>query len=318
MTWRASPFQPFLDHQGVVILDGGLATALEAHGHRLDTDLWSARMLIDAPEEVAKVHRAFLDAGADCIATASYQASYPGFAELGLGEEEVDELLLRSVALAWGAVDDFWSDSTRHRGRLRPLVAASVGPYGAYLADGSEYDGRYGVGEAELDDFHRRRFELLVASDADLVACETIPSIQEADVLLRLFAQSPDAWGWISFSCRDGEHLNDGTPVEMAVDLCERAEGLVGVGVNCTAPSFIGELIARMRDRTDRPIIVYPNSGEEWDAENNEWLGRGSTEDWVDMAGSWLSSGAKCVGGCCRIGPELIEELRRRVVVSSG
>ena len=123
-------------------MDGGLATALEARGHRLDTDLWSARLLLDAPEEVTAVHRTFLDAGADCIATASYQASYAGFAELGLAEEEVDELLLCSVALARGAVDDFWSDAARHRGRLRPLVAASVGPYGAYLADGSEYDGR--------------------------------------------------------------------------------------------------------------------------------------------------------------------------------
>ncbi|MEO2122011.1 MAG: homocysteine S-methyltransferase family protein, partial [bacterium] len=156
-----NPFQDILEHQGVLILDGGLATSLEKRGHSLDPHLWSAKMLIDSPEEISAVHHVFLRAGADCITTASYQASYEGFSRFGFDEAGTDELLIRSVTLALDAVSDFWSDVTRPSSRLRPLVAASIGPYGAYLADGSEYDGRYGIADQDLIDFHKRRFGLL-------------------------------------------------------------------------------------------------------------------------------------------------------------
>jgi len=309
-----SPLGRFFERQDVVILDGGLATALEARGHRLDTDLWSARLLIDAPEEVAAIHRSFLEAGADCVITASYQASHAGFARMGLDDGETDELLIRSVTLARDAVDEFWAEGDGRGERLRPIVAASVGPYGAYLADGSEYDGRYGVGDAELRDFHRRRFRVLAASDADLLACETIPSLQETKVLLDLFSQTPEARGWITFSCRDARHLSDGTPIEEAVDLCAGVEGVAAVGVNCTAPGFVGELVGRIGSRTERPIVVYPNSGEGWDARRKEWTGDETAGDWAGMARAWRASGARCLGGCCRIGPERIAELRRALL----
>ena len=310
----ADPFQGILEHQGAVMLDGGLATSLEERGHTLDSHLWSAKVLIDAPEEIVAVHRAFLDVGADCVTTASYQASYEGLSRLGFDMVTTDELLIRSVTLARDAVEDFWLDVARPRSRTRPLVAASIGPYGAYLGDGSEYNGRYGVAEQDLIDFHRRRFKLLATSGADLLACETIPSVDEARVLLELYRETPEARGWISFSCRDGAHLNDGTPIEDAVDLCERAERLVGIGVNCTAPQFVNELITRILPRTQRSVIVYPNSGESWDAKNKEWTGSCSTESWVEMAEMWHKTGARAIGGCCRIGPEVIRQVRGRIV----
>lgn len=310
----SNPLQEMLRCQGVVILDGGLATSLEERGHKLDSHLWSTRVLLEAPEEIETVHRLFIEAGADCITTASYQASYEGLSRVGYDTASVDELLIRSVTLARDAVDGFWSDVDSPPGRLRPLVAASVGPYGAHLADGSEYVGGYGITHQELVNFHKRRFRILAMSEADLVVCETIPSLAEVKALLSLFDQIPDAWGWISFSCRDGSHLNDGTPIEVAVDLCEHVEGLVGVGVNCTAPKFVNELIHRIQMRTDRSIIVYPNIGGSWNAEKREWIGEDLGEYWVKMAETWSETGAQVVGGCCRIGPELIEQVRRQIV----
>jgi len=310
----SNPLQEILRCQGVVILDGGLATSLEARGCKLDSHLWSAKMLIDAPEEIEAVHRLFIEAGADCITTASYQASYEGLSSVGHDTASADELLIRSVTLARDAVDSFWSDAGSSTSRPRPLVAAGIGPYGAYLADGSEYVGNYDISSQDLISFHKRRFRMLATSEADLVACETIPSLDEVKALLRLFDQTPDVWGWISFSCRDGGHLNDGTPVEVAVDLCEDVEKLVGVGVNCTAPKFVNELIHRIQMRTDRSIIAYPNIGGTWNAEKNDWVGEDLGESWVEMAEEWYKTGARVIGGCCRIGPELIEQVRHRIV----
>ena len=309
-----NPFQDILERQGVVVLDGGLATSLEKRGHSLDPHLWSAKMLIDSPEEIGAVHHVFLRAGADCITTASYQASYEGFSRIGFDEAGTDELLIRSVTLALDAVNDFWLNLPRPSRRIRPLVAASIGPYGAYLANGSEYYGRYGIADKDLIDFHKRRFGLLVTSEADLVVCETIPSMDEARILLSLFDETPNARGWISFSCRDGGHLSDGSPIEAAVDLCENIEGLVGVGVNCTAPRFVSELIARIQSRTEQAVIVYPNSGQNWDARNKKWTGSDSGQSWVEMAVMWQRAGAKGVGGCCRIGPEEIKQVRNQIV----
>ncbi len=313
-----NPLQKIFEHQGVVILDGGLATLLEEKGHKLDPHLWSAKMLIDAPDEVRGVHGSFLDAGADCITTATYQASYDGFSRLGLTPFDVDELLIHSVTLAREAVHEFLSDTAKSSGRMRPLVAASIGPYGAFLADGSEYDGQYGLDQQALVDFHARRFKLLATSGADLVAFETIPSIDEAKVLLDLSDQCPEVWGWMSFSCRDGGHLSDGAPIEAAIELCENASRLVGIGINCTAPRFVNDLITRIRGKTNKLVLVYPNSGESWDAKEKKWTGSDGQEDWVEMAKTWHQTGAQVIGGCCRIGPEMIQEVRNRLIANRG
>ena len=263
---RIGPLAPFFARGRPLIADGGLATALEARGHRLDTRLWSAELLVSNPDAIRRTHAEYLAAGADCISTASYQASFPGFRAQGYGDGDAAGFLELSVALAIEARDEFRAEQAGRTGRLRPLVAASAGPYGAYLADGSEYDGRYGVEPRVLDEFHRRRFRLFARSDADLILCETIPSGLEVEVVLGILAETPEAWAWVSFCCADGARLWDGTPVEAVARLCDRAERVAAVGVNCVAPAHVGELIGRIRGETDLPVIVYPNSGEVYDA----------------------------------------------------
>lgn len=306
-----SPFTPFLDAAGVVILDGGLATALEAEGHDLDTPLWSARALIDAPEAVRAVHLAYLEAGADCVTTAGYQGSFEGLEAAGLAHEEAREVLRRSVEIARDAVASFWSDGDHHHDRLPPIVAASAGPYGASLADGSEYDGRYGVGRARLVSFHEERLDVLSAAEPDVVALETVPSGLEAEALAELLATRPETPAWISFSCRDGQSLRDGTPIEDAVAVCGAVRSLVAMGVNCTAPKYIAGLIERIVTVTELPVVVYPNSGEGYDPATGSWTGR--PDAWLDDVPTWVAAGARIVGGCCRVGPAEIRSLRQRL-----
>jgi homocysteine S-methyltransferase len=194
---------------------------------------------------------------------------------------------------------------------MRPLVAGSVGPYGAFLADGSEYSGRYGLGIDELHEIHRQRWNLLAESDVDLLACETIPSLPEAEALLRLLDETPDKWAWLSFSCRDEAHLSDGNPFAKAVDLCAQHTNVAAVGVNCTPPELISPLIRIARERTKQPIVVYPNSGERYDAESKSWGALASDVVWADAAAEWIELGASIVGGCCRTGLDEIADLRR-------
>jgi homocysteine S-methyltransferase len=313
-----NPLTPFIEEQGVVILDGGLATTLESYGHDLDDELWSARVLLDDPESVGRAHLEFLTAGADCIATSSYQASLAGFRKRGLGDDEGSRLLRLSVDLALAARDGFWSDARNKTSRMRPLVAASIGPYGAFLADGSEYKGRYGLTDDKLRGYHEHRWRILADSPADLLACETIPSRREARVLLALLRETPGRWAWISFSCRDGAHLSDGSRLEDVARDCDTETRLAAVGVNCTSPEFIPQLIEAARLGTDKPIIVYPNRGETYDPETKSW--RVSTEslNWGQLAAEWRRLGADGVGGCCRVSSGEITEARSSLLGSSA
>lgn len=311
------PFEPFLRAQGVVVLDGGLATALEAYGQNLTDPLWSARVLLDAPDVVRAVHRDYLAAGADCIATVTYQATFEGFSRRGLSDAEAEEALASAVSLAVEERDRFWADSANREGRLRPLVAASVGPYGAYLADGSEYTGAYDLDEDGLVAFHRRRWDLLARSDADLLGCETIPSLPETRALLRLLDETPERWGWISFQCRDEGHLADGSELNEALEACDGAERLSAVGFNCIPPSRVPGLLARARRVTGKPLVVYPNSGEGWDAERKVWTSAPEELDLAAGGPAWKAQGASVMGGCCRTGPDSIARLRKALLSPS-
>lgn len=317
----SGPFAPFLEEQGFVVLDGGLASALEEGGYALDTPLWSARALLEAPERVRGVHEAYLYAGADCITSAGYQASFEGLWAAGLERPEAEQVLRGAVTLAVEARDAFWSGAAGREGRRRPLVAASAGPYGAFLTDGSEYVGRYGVGPEVLERFHRGRLEVLADTPADLLAFETVPSLDEADViaglLAGLLARRPETRAWIAFSCRDEGHLRDGTPIGVAVEACAVAgPALAAVGVNCTAPRHMAGLIARIREATELPVVAYPNSGEGFDTTTRSWTG--PRAEWMDDVGDWVAAGARILGGCCRVGPAEILELRRRLERSCG
>lgn len=320
-------------------LDGGLASELERAGHDLNDPLWSAKALLEDPDAVLAVHRAFLEAGADCIVTATYQATYQGFADRGLGEADAEAAFERAVELAVRARDESAvraraSFGTPPRRRLRPLVAAGVGPYGAYLADGNEYRGDYGIGAEALEAFHRRRWQTLARSAADLIACETIPSLPEVQALARL-ADEFEKPAWISFSCPGRDQLADGAELAEAVAVADAAPGVFAVGVNCTTPGNATELVAAIAAGTEKPVLAYPNAGGAWDAEAKRWgdgasdagdgkaragdgasvggdgdATTGADAEWANKCLEWHAAGADAVGGCCRVGPTAIRRMR--------
>ncbi len=305
-------FERYLAAQRVVILDGALATELEERGAVLDDPLWSAKILLESPELIRQVHYDYFVAGADVTITASYQASFPGLAARRLTEEEAADLMRLSVALALEARRSFLAqrDATARK-RLPPLVAASVGPYGAYLHDGSEYTGDYGLSVEELMAWHRPRLQLLAASGADLLACETIPSLAEGEALIRLLAEVPDTPAWLSFSCRDGTDLCHGEPFADAVAMANQSEQIVAVGVNCTAPRHIESLLQAAARVTTKALLTYPNSGERWDKAAHCWRPSKDQTDFAPAAARWHAAGARLIGGCCRTGPAEIAALQR-------
>ena len=308
-----NPIRPFWQRQAALIVDGGLATQLEARGCDLGDALWSARLLRDDPALIEQVHLDYLYAGADCIITSSYQATIAGFGQQGVSEEMAEKLLRRSVTLAINARSRFWSVAANRVGRERPLVAASIGPYGAFLANGAEYTGDYDLDEVGLVDFHRRRWHILADTQADLLACETIPSFKEARALSRLLEEGPQRLAWFSFSCGDGEHICDGTPIVDCARWLEGFEQVIAVGVNCTAPRYVPELVGRLFAVTRKPIIVYPNSGETYDAQEKRWRGLSIPAEFGTYSREWRRAGAALIGGCCRTTPEHIRQIRDRL-----
>jgi homocysteine S-methyltransferase len=174
------------------------------------------------------------------------------------------------------------------------------------LHDGSEYTGAYDITEEDLFEFHRRRLELLDGAGADLLACETIPSFVEAKVLCELL-RSAHCPAWISFSCRNEQHLCDGALLAEAAALFRGHPTVLAVGVNCVQPQLLLPLIQVIKDAVpDKAIVVYPNSGEVYDAEDNSWSGTVTDLQCERSAQKWIDAGARLVGGCCRIGPEQI------------
>ena len=291
----------------LMVLDGGLATELERRGHDVNGPLWSAQLLRTAPEAIEQLHYDYFAAGARCAITASYQASYEGFAALGLDAEETTALLGRSIELAQSARARYRRNHPADRRRL--YVAASVGAYGAISHDGAEYRGDYGLTKEQLIAFHARRFEVLATSGAEFLACETIPVLDEARALVTLLAQHPDALAWMSFTSSDGIHTAHGEPLTDCARLLDRVPNVIAIGVNCVKPEIVGEAIHALRAGTGKAIVVYPNSGEWWDAETHRWRGSRDHTSLAALAPQWVSAGARMVGGCCRIGPREIAAL---------
>ncbi|MFF4406300.1 homocysteine S-methyltransferase [Streptomyces sp. NPDC001404] len=293
-----APSVPLADAlaRGPLVLDGGLSNQLAAQGCDLSDELWSARLLADDPQQIEQAHLAYVRAGARVLITASYQATFEGFARRGKGREEAAALLRSSVALARRAApraeDEVW-------------VAASVGPYGAMLADGSEYRGRYGLGVAELERFHRPRVAALAAAGPDVLALETVPDAAEAEALLRA-VQGCGVPVWLTFSA-SGERTRAGQPLAEAFALAAGNEQVIAVGVNCCDPYDVGPAVETAARVTGKPVVVYPNSGEGWDAAARDWQGRPTFEP--GLARAWVAAGARLVGGCCRVGPERIAAL---------
>ncbi|MFE5709477.1 homocysteine S-methyltransferase [Streptomyces sp. NPDC056501] len=284
--------------EGTLVLDGGLSNQLEAQGCDLSDALWSARLLADGPEQIEAAHAAYVRAGARVVTTASYQATFEGFARRGLSRAETARLLARSVELARAAA-----------GRVGEgvWVAASVGPYGAMLADGSEYRGRYGLSVRELERFHRPRVEVLAAAGPDVLALETVPDVDEAEALLR----AVDGCGvpvWLSYTV-EGGRTRAGQELAEAFAVVAGNDQVVAVGINCCDPAEVGAAMELAGAVTGKPAVVYPNSGERWDAAGRGWRG-GVTFD-PSRAAVWAGAGARLIGGCCRVGPPGIAALAR-------
>lgn len=309
-----NPLTEYAARQGFVLLDGGLASELERRGHDLNHPLWSARALLEDPAAVEAAHLAYLNAGADCVTTATYQATFQGLAAQGIDDPRAEAVILGAVRLAVRARDRFRSRPGGDiGGRPDPLVAASVGPYGAFLADGSEYRG-YAVGREALADFHRRRWRLLAESPADILACETLPSFAEARVLARMAREVPGKPAWFSFTCRDARRLSDGTPIGEVAAWADRHPGVAAVGVNCTEAAHVPELVGAFAGGTDKPVVAYPNGGGAWDPRTRRWTRARSVPDWGEACRGWIAAGAVVVGGCCRMGPEAIRRMRAALV----
>ncbi len=296
-----------------VVLDGGLATELEARGHDLSDRLWSARLLLADPGAIEAVHRAYFEAGAQVATTASYQATVPGFEAAGLDRTTALDAIRMSVALARRARDAYAATSGADPASL--LVAGSVGPYGAMLADGSEYRGDYDPGEAALRDLHAPRMETLLEAGVDLLALETIPTVREARVVVALLDELGGA-GWLSVQCRDDGHTAAGEPIAEVGALAGNVAGLVAVGVNCTAPRHVPALLAALRGTTDLPLIAYPNGGDRWDPAARRWVADRDGGDYEPaVVASWTTLGAGWLGGCCGTGPADIAALVEAVPV---
>jgi homocysteine S-methyltransferase len=283
------------------VLDGGMASELEFLGADISGPLWSAHVLEDTPEKIVAVHRAYLEAGADVLLTASYQVSRKGYAEFGLPPGSADAALLRSVELAQTARAELPGRNI--------LIAASLGPYGAALHNGSEYHGNYGVRFEDLVQFHQERIAVLVKSEADLLAFETIPSLEEARAIGEALQPWPQLAAWLSFTCADAMHVAHGELVRDCATLAASFPQTVAVGINCTQPALLPSLIAELKAASDKPIVVYPNSGEGWDAGNRCWTGVSDPAEFGEQAREWFAAGAQLIGGCCRTRPAHIRQI---------
>ena len=295
-------------------MDGGLATELEAAGCDLAGPLWSGRVLRDQPEVIEAVHMAYLEAGADCISTASYQVSREGFRALGVAagaaDDEAVSALRKAVEIAERACTQF------HQKHRRPVwLAASLGPYGAALANGAEYTGVYDIDHAGLIAFHQRRIKALATTGADFLLFETVPSLDEARAIVTALVGAPDIAAAISFICRDERHTVHGEDIAACAAEMDAAQQMIAIGVNCLAPTLVVPLLRSIRHITAKKIMVYPNSGEQWDGERRVWMGAASgsaaPDNWRMLTQQWRAAGADWIGGCCRTGPAHIREVRR-------
>ena len=298
-----NPFAPWLETGRTIVLDGGLGTELERRGHRDLGRLWSSALVTAAPEALREVHRDFIIAGADVIATATYQASMPTLNECGLDRQAAEKLLREAVRLA-----------VECREEKKVLIAASVGPYATHLADGSEYTGAYHISFDDLLAFQRERWEILADTEADLIACETLPSRMDVAVFAHLFHETPRRAGWLSLMCRDSQHLADGTPLAEICALLNEVPNLAAIGVNCVPPKLAPALLDHLRSLTDKPLAVYPNASNSWDLRTRQPLDELAPAPFACDAVTWKQHGARLIGGCCRTTPEHIRLLRQACV----
>lgn len=289
--------------RGPLTLDGGLGTLLESQGHDLSSSLWSARLLLDEPDAIRAAHAEYFMAGARVCITSSYQVSYEGMDAAGYRRSEVDAVLARSVLLARDARSDAGLSQDE------AWVAASVGPFGASRADGSEYTGAYGLDVDQLRAWHRPRLRVLADARPDVIAVETVPSLAEVEALcLELSGLGVPAW--ISVTIANGA-LRSGESLAEAFAVADAVEEVVAIGVNCCDIGEVSAALGVQQRVSDKPAVVYPNSGEQWHARGRRWSG--TANEISASASEWIAGGARLLGGCCRVGPDQISAIAEAV-----
>ena len=277
----------------MIKIDGGLSTALEELGADLKSILWTGDLIDKNPDQIIAAHRAYIAAGAKVIISSSYQVSYIGEEKTGKSDDAITKLLEKSIELAQIA-----------KVKTETRIAASIGPFGAALGDGSEYRGNYQISDEQIRDFHSQRIEILASTKPDLFAVETIPSVREARIIEELIINTKIPY-WISFSCKDELHISEGDTFEDAIGALEKSPNRLAVGVNCTDPRFISPLLRSIRSR--EPFVIYPNAGRVWDAESKIWIG--DPLGFNQYISDWIELGTEFIGGCCGVGPKEISTL---------
>ncbi|HEM4277597.1 homocysteine S-methyltransferase [Streptococcus suis] len=303
-------FKELLEQKEYIILHGALGTELEFRGYDVSGKLWSAKYLLENPQYIKDIHKDYILAGADLVTTSTYQATFEGLAEVGLSQAVAEDLIRLTVDLAKEARDEVWAAEKAQR--TYPLISGDVGPYAAYLANGSEYTGDYGnISLEELKAFHRRRMELLLEQGAELLALETIPNVLETQALVELLTDDfPNVEAYISFTSQDGQSISDGTSIEKIAELVNSSEQILALGLNCTAPSLYSAFLGKLREKTDKTFVTYPNSGEVYDGTTQIWKEQADhSHSLLDNTLVWHKLGAKVVGGCCRTRPADIADL---------
>ncbi len=306
-----------LQKRNGIVIDGAMATELEKLGVDTDNELWSATALIENPDAITAVHKSYFQAGADIAITNTYQANVSEFIKMGLSKQDSRNLIIQAVQLANRARIKYYRGLSKEERDLRadyPLIAGSVGPYGAYLADGSEYTGDYSLSEKQYFDFHRSRMQLLNEAGVDLFAFETIPNFHEARALTDLLKlEFPNQSAWMSFSISDANTLCDGTPLQDAARYFNVFDQISAIGVNCTTLENIEAAIKNIKAVTDKPIVVYPNNGDVYNPNSKTWKANSQADSFSDLVPKWLDAGAKLIGGCCRTTPEDIKEVAQYI-----
>ncbi|XP_031631720.1 uncharacterized protein LOC116345989 [Contarinia nasturtii] len=312
---QKSPLTDLLTENGLIVIDGGMGSELEVRGCTLNDKLWSAKVLVENPDLIYQVHLDYFRVGADLAITSSYQASVDGFARRGIDKTQALALISKSVTLAKQARTDYLNEIKCSK---KLLIAGSVGPYATLLADGSEYRGDYQVSHTEYAAFHRPRVQALVDADIDFLCFETIPTISEVESQLLLLAEFPTMTAYFSFSLRDSEHICDGTPLSTVVKMVNAQPQVVAIGVNCIALENVSAALTTLKFLTDKPLLVYPNSGEKYDPVTKTWLSKTNTQSLVDYIDEWIALGAKMIGGCCRTGPQDIAQIADKLKIESN
>lgn len=304
-----NPIKNLLNQKNFIIVDGALASELQRRGCDLNDSLWSAKVLFEQPELIRQVHFDYFKAGADCAITASYQATPLGFAKKGINLNDSIALVQKSVELAQQAKQQYLSELDQPKPLL---IAGSVGPYGAYLADGSEYTGAYQLSEEAFMEFHYVRIKALIDANVDLLACETLPSFTEIKALTKVIKQFPKISCWFSFTLKDDQHLSDGTPLSLVIEYLNNIEQIASVGINCIALEKVTRSLNVLNKLTSKPLIVYPNSGEVYDPLIKQWHPNPQHNcTFANQLTNWIESGAKLIGGCCQTTPNDIANIAK-------